>query len=129
VLLPFWFPLLWCPCSDQQRRFIQRPARRGQYGGHKSVTIGILHTLFALSVSLSFNVPGANLRRELQVGKSHKWHGVKHIQLSSSGFGCVSIGSGTNEGTMEEATVAPVTAISFGLLALVMLGLTLLDHL
>jgi len=30
---------------------------------------------------------------------------------------------------MDEAKVAQVTAISFGLLALVMLGLTMLDHL
>jgi hypothetical protein len=79
-----------------------------------------------LFVFLSFSGSGANLRRELQVGKSHKWHGVKHIQLSSIGFGCVSIGSGTNEAEMDEAKV---TAISFGLLALVMLGLTVLDHL
>jgi hypothetical protein len=56
-----------------------------------------LHGLFALSVFLSFSDPGANLRRELQVGDKPQWHGVKHIQLSSSGFGCVSIGSGTNE--------------------------------
>jgi hypothetical protein len=32
-------------------------------------------------------------------------------------------------GTMDEAKVARFTAISFGLLALVMLGLTVLDHL
>jgi hypothetical protein len=58
----------------------------------------LLHRLFALSVSLSFSVPGANLRRELQVGDKPQWHGVKHIQPSSIGFGCVSIGSGMNEG-------------------------------
>ena len=60
------------------------------------------------------------------MGDKPQWHGVKHIQLSLTGFGCVSIGSGTNEAEMDEAKV---TAISFGLLALVMLGLTVLDHL
>jgi hypothetical protein len=63
------------------------------------------------------------------VGRSHKWHGVKHIQLSLNVCGGLSIGSGMNEGTMDEAKVARFTAISFGLLALVMLGLTVLDHL
>jgi hypothetical protein len=78
----------------------------------KSVTMSFLHGLFALSVSLSFSDPGAKLRRELQMGDKPQWHGVK-LQLSSSGFGCVSIGSGMSE-TMDEAKVARFTAISFG---------------
>jgi hypothetical protein len=61
------------------------------------------------------------------MGDKPQWHGVKHFQPWSTGFGCVSIGSGMNE--MDEAKVARFTAISFGLLALVMLGLTVLDHL
>jgi hypothetical protein len=65
--------------------------------------------------------------RELQVGDKPQWHGVKHIQPSSTDFGCVSIGSGMNE--LDEAKVARFAAMSFGLLALVILGLTVLDHL
>ena len=64
-------------------------------GQHKSVTIRLLHRLFALSVS--FSAAGENLRRGLQVGDKPEWHGVKHIQPSSIDFGCVSIGSGMNE--------------------------------
>jgi hypothetical protein len=63
------------------------------------------------------------------VGDKPEWHGVKHIQPSSTGFGCVSIGSGMDEMDMDEDEVARFTAVSFGLLALVMLGLTVLDHL
>jgi hypothetical protein len=62
-----------------------------------SVTISFLHRLFAFSISLSFSGAGANVRRELQVGDKPQWHCVKHIQPSSSGFGCVSIGSGMSE--------------------------------
>jgi len=70
---------------------------------HKSVTMRLLHRLFALFILLSFSDLGANLRRELQVGKSHKWHGVKHIHPSLTGFDCVSIGSGTNKADIDEA--------------------------
>src|SRR6516225_4607324 len=70
---------------------------------HKSVTMRFLHRLFALFILLSFSDLGANLRRELQVGKSHKWHGVKHIHPSLTGYDCVSIGSGTNKADIDQA--------------------------
>jgi hypothetical protein len=56
-------------------------------------------------------------------GEKPQWHGVKHIQPSSTGFGCVSIGSGMKD------KLARFTAVSFDLLAFVMLGLSVLDHL
>jgi hypothetical protein len=56
-------------------------------------------------------------------GEKPQWHGVKHIQHSSIGFGYVSIGSGMKD------KVPRFTAVSFGLLAFVMLGLSVLDHL
>jgi hypothetical protein len=63
----------------------------------ESVTMRLLHRLFSLSVSFSFSAQGAKRPRELQVGRKPQWHGVKHIQPLSTDFGCVSIGSGTNE--------------------------------
>jgi hypothetical protein len=66
-------------------------------GPHKSVTMAPVHGLFALSISLFFSVPGAKQCRELQVGDKPQWHGVKHIQPSSTGFGSVSIGSGMSK--------------------------------
>jgi hypothetical protein len=47
------------------------------------------------------------------VGDKPQWHGVKHIQISSTDFGCVSIGSGMNEADHErgytDALVATAT--------------------
>jgi hypothetical protein len=78
--------------------------------------MGLFHGLFALSVSLSFSVPGAKRSRELQVGDKPQWHGVKHIQASSIVCGSASIAFGMNEKDMDESTLARVTASSFGLL-------------
>ena len=63
------------------------------------------------------------------MGDKPQWHGVKHIQLSSTGFGCVSIGSGMNEVGMDEDEVTRFTAVSFGLLAWFMFCLTIIDYL
>jgi len=63
------------------------------------------------------------------VGDKPQWHGVKHIQPSPTGFGCVSIGSGMNEMNHGRGKALRFTAVSFGLLGFVILGLSVLDHL
>jgi hypothetical protein len=70
-----------------------------------------------------------NGRKKLQRGGKPHWHGVKHIQDWSIVYGSASIAFGMNETDMDEGNVARVTGWSFGLLSLVMLGLTVLNHL
>jgi hypothetical protein len=64
------------------------PSRQGwsSEDRYKSVTMRLLHRLFALSVSLPFSVPSAQRGRQLKVGDKPQWHGVKHIQPSLTGF-------------------------------------------
>jgi hypothetical protein len=66
---------------------------------------------------------------EANQARTRRWLCVRRIHGSSSGCGSASIASGMNEADMEESNVARFTAWSFGLLSLVMLGLTVLDHL
>jgi hypothetical protein len=71
----------------------------------------------------------ANLAQAKQNGTTRTWLGVKQLHGSSIVYGSASIASGMNEGAMDDSTVARFTAFSFGLLSVVMLGLTVLDHL
>jgi hypothetical protein len=70
-----------------------------------------------------------NVPRSHGAGDKPQWRGVKHIQDWSIVCGSASIAFGMNETHMDESKVARVTGWSFGLLSLVLLGLTVLNHL
>jgi hypothetical protein len=71
----------------------------------------------------------ANYAEAKQNGTTRTWLGVKHLHGSSIVCGSASIASGMNEAAMDDSNVARFTALGFGLLSVVILGLTLLDHL
>jgi hypothetical protein len=58
-----------------------------------------------------------------------KWRGVKQINAWSIVSCSASIASGTNKAAMDEQKVVHITGWSFGLLASMMLGLTILNNL
>jgi hypothetical protein len=93
-----------------------------------SLTIGPLHQLFAVSVFPFFKGSGAKRAWEPRGRDKQKWHGVERIQAWWTGCYSAFNGTGTIEGDMDEAKVAHVTAILFGLLTIALLGLNMLSN-
>jgi hypothetical protein len=88
--------------------------------------IGFLHEFFALPISHLFNAPVQNSRGDHQEGD--KPNGAASNKFMPDQSSSASTASGMNEARME-SMIAQITAWSFALLTVIMLGLTVINHL
>jgi hypothetical protein len=84
--------------------------------------------LFAVSISPFFKGSAAKRAWEPRDKDKRKWQGVERIYAWSTGCCSAFNGTGMIEGDMEEAKIARVTAILFGLLTIALLSLNMLSN-